>query len=179
MWWGWRVFHTHYTEKVFPQNGFSGTEYSVLCRWGLVMFWAFGFPSHVNYVVLSYWWTFTAECFPTFLQSQKFSLVPIACIWIEHPLIRVAASASKDPGERELSVFQEKNTALTDGCLTFTEHSFFPAWALLCAKVWDDHQFVATYLALWGFFPELTEHPISEPFSGRDAGLSTQNWQCW
>ena len=71
MWWGWRVFHTHYTEKVCPQNGFSGAEYGVLCRWGLVMFCAFGFPSHVNYVVLSYWWTFTAECFPTFFAITK------------------------------------------------------------------------------------------------------------
>jgi hypothetical protein len=72
-------------------------------------------------------------------------------------------------------VFQKKNAALADGFLTFTEDSFFPARALLCPKVWEDHQFVATFLALWSFFPELTEHPISEPFSGRDAGLSTQN----
>ena len=112
------------------------------------------------------------NAFPHSLQSQKFSLVPIVCIWIGHSLMR-AFSASKDPFEHELSVFQKKNTALADGFFIFTEHSFFLARALSYPKVWEDHQFVATFLTLWSFFPELTEHPISEPFSGRDAGLST------
>lgn len=90
--------------------------YSVLCRWGLAMFWAFGFPSHVNYVSIELLRNFYCWMLSHIFAIHNNSLVPIACIWI----------ASSDQGCNYciqgplwawiICVSKEKHCLLADSC---------------------------------------------------------------
>lgn len=145
----------------FPQNGFSGTEYSVLCRWGLAVFWAFGFPSHVW--IMWYWVTeelLLLNAFPHFCNHKKFSGTNClhlnrSILWsgllLLHPrtLVSVNYLCFKRKHCSGWWLFNIHWTQLLSSTSSLVCKSLRPS---PCCHISSTLEFL----------PELTEHPISE-----------------